>query len=69
MDQEYHWEIEVYMEMWSMCFSPCGFCADLNLPTTGVFKQCQTVNGKTARLAVIGGSPMNGMDACFTRID
>jgi hypothetical protein len=52
MDQEYHWEIEVYMD-----------CADLNLPTTGVFKQCQTVNGKTARLAVIGGSPMNGMDA------
>ncbi|GAH08278.1 unnamed protein product [marine sediment metagenome] len=30
MDQEYKWEVEVYMEMWQLCFSPCmGFTLDL----------------------------------------
>ena len=29
--QEYKWEMEVYMEMWQLCFTPCTFCIDLDL--------------------------------------
>lgn len=30
-DQEYHWEIEVYLENYILCFTPNGFCRDLRL--------------------------------------
>lgn len=29
--QEYKWEMEVYMEIYALCFTPCGMCYDLDL--------------------------------------
>jgi len=31
MDEEYGYIMLYYMELWNLCFTPCGLCYDLDL--------------------------------------